>query len=893
MTKPNDWVSHVRSCIGILGLAAWCCLAAEPVTLVDFAKKGHGWKGNPRTQEVPDDGGFAVELTGDDPWLEGPAVALPGFGVAQKLSLALEAECASAGAFQLFYALPGKGFSEDAALRLNRSASSATTYQGFMPLTAEKARFRLDPPGSAGRVRLRELRAVPLVALAAPLFEKPAFGALPEKTLLVEAGSLRVVHDPKRWNALQCSVGGQKMAEANPNESLAYVEGSKVVPVPLADSEVSSERLADGFVVRAKVRDAGGALWQVTRRFAADKGAVRIETSVEIDAPREVIHLPWLTLFAGVGSFGETKSQALLPGVEYLDNEPSSNEKEIRGPSANRRLTDRYKVCYPLMALAAGGHWLSVAWHAGEVPVSPVFDSPDRVFHSGGHVLGVWSPAVGAARFESELVVYGGVPLKAGRAVTCAITVSGGKGNAVTESVGDYVARVGLPPLPTYAGGFDGAVRLLAAGWLDSAARDGLLWRHAVWGHNFPAQPAQDPPAFMLWLAAQASDAALKERLQECSRRVIESLPKGCFGTDGISHVRRPTGALLYGNLEGLVKQAGPRAREIAKRLADGTARYTPSAKADYASTLGSDHCNGYTAMSAEEMLSSATLTGDEAAIAAALASLDKMTAQYAGQVPRGAQPLEMPLHTPDIVAAARLVRCYVLGYLLSGRQDYLEQARYWAWTGVTMVYLTPPTEGAVGLYATIGVIGATSWVAPNWIGQPVQWCGLVYRSALEDLARVDEAQRSTWQTLARGITITGLQMCFPVGDQERRGGLLPDYFLLKSQVSDGPAINPGTLQTHLAEAYGKTPQYSVTRLSNGVLAHLPGEVRQEPSGGGTLKLTVTAWPESEYRVLLTRLGKTPGKVLWNGVGVETHYLEAPRALIVPLKGSGLLELAL
>jgi hypothetical protein len=85
-----------------------------------------------------------------------------------------------------------------------------------------------------------------------------------------------------------------------------------------------------------------------------------------------------------------------------------------------------------------------------------------------------------------------------------------------------------------------------------------------------------------------------------------------------------------------------------------------------------------------------------------------------------------MPLHTPDIVASARLVRCYVLGYVLSGRQAYLEQARYWAWTGMTMLYLAPPVAGEVGLYATIGVIGATDWVAPNWIGQPVQWCGLV-----------------------------------------------------------------------------------------------------------------------------------------------------------------------
>ena len=874
----------------ILGaLAAGCC-AAEPLTLVDFAKEGHGWRGNPRTRDARQSGGFSVELTGEeDPWLEGPAIVLPGFGEAQKLVLTLEAECAADGALQLFFAPPGQPFSEGAAVRLSRFPNSATEYQGVIPLAADRVRFRLDPPGSEGRVTLRALRAVPLIALSAPAFEKPAPVVLPEQSLRVEAGPVRLMHAPARWNAFACFIDGQKMAEANPAEALAYREGKKTVPVPMEAAEVTAERVPDGFVVRAETRDAGGAVWRLTRRFTAEEKRLRIDTSLAVDAPREAVHLPWLTLFSGVGTFGEAKSQALLPGVEYLDNEPSSNEKEIRGAAANRRMADAYKVCYPLMALAAGGRWLSVAWRSDAIPVSPLFDSPDRVFNSGGHVLGVWSPAVGAARFESEFALYGGVRLEAGKTYGCSVTVCGGQGDAVTAASADYVARAGLPPVPRYAGGFDGAVRLLSAGWLDSDARQGNLWRHAVWGKAFPPARAEDVPAYLLWLSAYAPDAALKARLAEAARAAVADLPAGCFGVGGISHVKRPVGALLYGDLEGLVRQAGPRAAQLARQLADGVSRYAPG-KADYASTLGSDHCNGFTALSAEELLLSASLTGDEGAIQAALAVLDKMTANYAGQVPRGAQPWEMPLHTPDIVASARLVRCYVLGYLLSGKAGYLAQARYWAWTGVTMIYLSPPTAGEVGLYATIGVMGATHWQAPNWIGQPVQWCGLVYRSALEDLARVDEAQRGVWQTLARGVTVAGLQMCFPVGDKEGRGGLLPDYFLLREQKSDGPAINPGTLQAHLAEAYGKTPMYTVTRLANGSLAHVPGEVRQEKSNSGTSRLKITAWPEGEYRVLLTRVDKPEGRMTWNGTALTPQTLAVSRAVIVTLKGNGALE---
>jgi hypothetical protein len=207
------------------------------------------------------------------------------------------------------------------------------------------------------------------------------------------------------------------------------------------------------------------------------------------------------------------------------------------------------------------------------------------------------------------------------------------------------------------------------------------------------------------------------------------------------------------------------------------------------------------------------------------------------------------------------------------------------------MVYLTPPTEGPVGIYATIGVIGATNWQAPNWIGQPVQWCGLVYRSALEDLARVDAPQRGVWQQLARGITLAGLQMCFPLDDPQQRGGLLPDYFLLKEQKSDGPAINPGTLQAHLAEAYAKTPMSTLTRLANGMLVHAPGEVVQEKSTPNSIRLSVTAWPEEEYRILVTRVANAPGKVLWNDTPVPAGYIDQAHSMIVALKGCGTLEI--
>ncbi|MDD2598267.1 MAG: hypothetical protein PHO37_03440 [Kiritimatiellae bacterium] len=876
----------------VLGMTAGLCLGAELETLVDFTQADHGWRGNHFTRVVEPKSPMTVELIGEDPWIEGPAIAVSSSADAKKLLLTLHAESPRDGACQLFYAAPGQHFSEGAAVYLRQLPESRSTYQGIIPLVTDTLRFRIDPPGSSGIFTLRSLQALPLTPLTALPFTGPSPVLLSELAPMIEAGNTKVIHDATRWNTFAVFINGHKMAESNPAESVVYWDNQQAMTVLL--SETTVEQRADGFTVSARGQDQGGALWQISRVFTVDRNAVRIETTLSVSEPRQVVHLPWLTLFAGVGSFGESKSQALLPGVEYLANEPSSNEKEIRGTAANRRITAAYKSCFPMMAIAADGHWLAVDWQQGELPASPLFDSPDRLFHSGGHVFGLWSPAVGEHRFEGETAVYGSIHLAAGHPYHCAAAVRGGQGDVVTEAIGGYVARFGLPPLPEYTPGFEGAVRLLAGGWLDSSARHNTKWRHAVWGEAFPSALAEDVPAYLLWLAAHAPEAALKQRLQASAREVIAALPPGNPGINGVSHVNRITGALLYGGLERLVAGAAGRVKARAAQLAQtgGVARYTATpGKPDYASTLGSDHCNGFTAMSVEKLMQDASLTGDQTAIAAALSALDQMTAHYAGEVPRGAQPWEMPLHTPDIVAAARLLRCYVLGYQLSNNTRYLEQARYWAWSGVSMVYLAPPTAGPVGLYGTIGVIGATNWHSPNWIGQPVQWCGLVYRSALADLARVDAAQGALWQQLAGGITISGLQMCFPLDDPEQRGGLLPDYFLLQAQKRDGPAINPGTLQAHLAEAYGKTPMYTLTRLANGVLVHAPGTVVQEQEAETSTRITITAWPEEEYRILITGIAGPPAKIMWNNAPVAPRFLNEACAMIVPLKGCGTLEL--
>jgi hypothetical protein len=313
--------------------------------------------------------------------------------------------------------------------------------------------------------------------------------------------------------------------------------------------------------------------------------------------------------------------------------------------------------------------------------------------------------------------------------------------------------------------------------------------------------------------------------------------------------------------------------------------------KPDYSTTHFAKHANGLAGRDMVRILEGATLSADKKLIEEALALLDKQTSLYADTVPRGAQTWEVPLHTPDILASAHMVKAYTLGYIISGRKQYLEQARYWAWTGVPFVYLYPPTPQPVGSYSTIAVLGATNWKAPLWLGRPVQWCGLVYGSALHLLAECDP--KGPWAKIARGITATGLEMTWDQTDAERQG-LLPDFFDFRGQIGEGPAINPGTLQAHLAELYGRGKIYDVKRLPRrGWFIHAPCTIANVDEDRDSVILTTDGWGRKRYYVLMSGIEQQPGKIgVRNSSGGSdafesvTGQFDSERGiLVVPVEG--------
>src|SRR6185369_1773859 len=511
-------------------------------------------------------------------------------------------------------------------------------------------------------------------------------------------------------------------------------------------------------------------------------------------------------------------------------------------------------------------------------------DSPDRLFQSGGHLMGIISPGADPTlRDDGSVLPYDGQLLKAGQTLTLRATILGARGNTIVPAVQQYVARRGLPVLTNIGYRASDYFTLEAHGWLDSQIRNGALFRHAV-GASFNFTPAADAALYMDWLAAKVPDATLSARLTSAAADARAAVAPVNYNSAAVGHVRFPVTALVYGSVPDNVTTALNEGRaQLNLFQPDGSIFYQPpSGGVDLGSTHWARDANGLTASHVTTVLERAAFSGDSALISEGLRLLRALN-KFRDTVPRGAQTWEVPLHTPDILASAWLVRAYTLGYELSGESDLLEQARYWAWTGLPFVYLTPPTDKPVGIYSTIPVFGATEFTFP-WFGLPVQWCGLVYADAIRRFARHDPT--GPWVQLADGIAAAGVQHTH-LASEPAYQGLLPDSFNLRAQARNPVPINPATLLPTAIQLFGEAAVYDFHVFrQHGLRVHAPGPLTDLQETGQSVRFRANGWPKSPWYVLIN--GFTVGTVKLNGI--ETP-LQPPGRLILRLNAPTTLEI--
>jgi hypothetical protein len=758
-----------------------------------------------------------------------------------------------------------------------------------------------------------EPRSIPLPPAAVlPQWPKPAPPELGPGALAVRSRDLEILHSPNALGAFVVKVANQPMAIGQTRPMLGYLADGQLRWLDLANAkEQRAEARSEGKSVRCRFQcaDTDGARWQIKQQFSPARlaGAIDITTEVTVDQERAVAFLPMLMIFPGAGTFGEAKGQALLAGLEYLENEPSSSEADVIGPASQRQVPDNSKLTFPLMALQRDNRYLGLTWQM-RPHFSALFDSPDRIFASGGHVMGVLFPGSDRKnREEGKLLPKEAQVLSAGQPITLVATIMGGPGKSIVPPVQQYIALRGLPSLPVPRSGEDAAaagagtqalqqyVSVAAGGWLDSKLREGNLFRHAIAGGNFQPGRAADAALWMDWLGVQTHDPALAGRLKETAKAALAEVPPADLNFAGVGHVRFPVEALVYGHVAENAERAEQSGRSLLGTFAaDGSMKYHPHpGGVDYGKTHFTDEATGFTARPVLDLLEAAAFSGNRELLDAALSRLHAMD-KFRNGVPRGAQTWECPLHTPDILASAWMVRACTLGYELSGQPELLEQAQYWAWTGVPFVYLVNPTPQAIALYATIAVYGATQWKAPVWLGLPVQWCGLVYADALYRLVRDDP--RGPWKKLADGITASGIQQTWPQTDTEKQG-LLPDSFVLRSQTRNGPAINPATLEACAVRYFAEPPVYDFWCFrQNGLRVHAPGEIKHAQEKKGQVSFKTESWVDRPYYVLINGLAARP-RLKINGKITECsaphQFLEKEGRLLLQLEGKPRVEIQL
>lgn len=828
--------------------------------------------------------GLVAHITGPDPYLAGPPRDYP---TNQPLWVELQLNSESGGPAQLFW-FGREGSAEERSVRFHVPARSNVVVRLPLPPLGVATRLRIDPPGDRGQCRLIAIRFEPRPILAAAKWREALIPAFPGTSGELRVGSLRFRHSPTGPGTFALDVDGEPFAIGHRHAPIGYLfEGQTRWfnwGEPLAPG-AELRRIGRSLTLRSRHRDPDGAIWTFTHEFFVQPDHLGYKSSIEIDQDRDIVFAPALILLPGVGSFGKEKQQGLLAGVEYLANEESSSERDLIGPQARRQVPDPIKFTFPLMAIAASNHWLSLAW-TPHPDLAALHDSPDRISQSGGHLFALIHPGADpSVREDGSLLPHGGHRLRAGEVLRAEAFLQGGPGQTVVPAVQSFVDRTGLPALPTPVPDPTDFFQLSARGWLDSGIRDDARYRHAI-GAGFGPQTAPDAGFHMRWLASRVAEPVLEERLARVADKNEAQVPDNAWLTAQIGHLKSPSPALFALKAPASAAHAKALARQALDRLGPDTRiLYTAPAQGnDLGRTHWERHANGLTAQHLVTAMDHALFSGETALVEECLVHLRRLSS-LDHEVPRGAQTWEIPLHTPDILASAHLVHLFVRGYELTGEPGFLERARYWAWTGIPFVYLSPVGPGPVHVYSTIPVLGATQFIAPNWIGLPVQWCGLVYAEALLQLARHDNSL--DWRRVALGIGLAGVQHVHPESDATAIG-CLPDSFDLRAQARNPVPINPATLTPIAAIAYGELPLHgfaSARQAGAWVLAAGPATLLADATNGFTARLQLPR--ERPSHVLLGGLPPTTTCV-WEG---ETVTPISTQPVIVELQGTGTLEI--
>ncbi|MEW6355709.1 MAG: hypothetical protein AB1696_05250 [Planctomycetota bacterium] len=606
-------------------------------------------------------------------------------------------------------------------------------------------------------------------------------------------------------------------------------------------------------VFKDKFSDTDGRNWSAETVFSISSGKrfVNVESRLKCDRDAKLLCFEGPMVYAGEGAFGGVKSDALFPGLEWLvGEEVSSSLLDDHTPNHVRYVPHPNKITIPLMAVRKSHTLLGVMWNplkkwtrqrvvvgettkpdGAKAPLTQegadrpcaVFASPNQFEGTRSHLMGIMVPSVPTWMEENAREASVPFALAKNSPIEIEMQIIGrGDAQDCLSAVDCWFETNGvIAPMPIPRGNYEKEIEFSMSAYLDTLwIPEKKMWWSSICPHPLLQREVRSPQFCMgLYMASQlARDKELRSQYLLRLHEVLPLLERN-YGVDL---------AYRLGNVEAMLKGAASQVVGIVQGQGEqGEWRFNGNRIGkgifkgrDYG-LLGPHNSVevGTCAANAKRLLHFARMTGDGAALEAGLKAL-KFMERF--DVPRAAQVWEVPVHTPDVLAAALASHAYLEGYRITEEKHYLAESVRWARAGLPFIYFWNVEEFPFMRYASIPVFGAT-WYQGSWIGRPVQWNGLEYAHALFDLAEHDDS--FPWRKVAEGITISALYQ--QSTDKDKDYALWPDSISAIDAKKSAWVFAPHQILTCIFKMLGRPyePTTVVVQSPNGRI-HITSSAR-------------------------------------------------------------------
>ncbi len=582
----------------------------------------------------------------------------------------------------------------------------------------------------------------------------------------------------------------------------------------------------------------------------------------------DLVYFSGPELFVGERAFGTKKDMAIFPGLEYLDQEAvSSSHAAAHPPVRDQYIPHPFKVTVPLMALSYDEMLISLlwpphySWSRNEKDLSPKFAVPNRLYDQNNHLFSLFVPPVPEYTHENQDMAFQPYRMEPGETIEIesVVYLTAGYDPMKVLDAWLHIYNRGELPQPESPRSYQEEIKLSRKAYLSTC------WDEEAkgWGHCAGWNPV--PSGGMLALLSLdhflSDDEEVKEilqkRIQIVKEKILEKYGPPFLGEAVGCHVMTYEPAFHWGVTEKKLPEWKQLAINLENRQnPDGSWGFNPGRENQKALGDEGEVVSGTISPKAMALMRLARITAEPVATRTGLKALEALNTRT---VPRGAQGWECPLAAADIMVSGQAARANLDAYHITGDVEYLEKAVYWARTGIAFHYLWNLPDRPLQRYATIPIFGATFY-SHSWRGVPVQWCGLVYAYALQELAKFDASL--PWDIVARGIVNSAMYQQLTEGEYV---GTLPDSYGDYFQTARGAYINPENIMTNLHALEGNSLNIRTVFVDNpkpdALRISANADIRLEEKGNEKICLSVHSKEERGTEILIAPLTEKPKSV--------------------------------